>query len=121
MTCAAAVRFVDVSSRGAWLEGELVPWRDLASLRIGLATSIARPTRVTAFLERRGIAPSVVVFGADHGALPLAALATKRVDLWLTTAKCAAHVSTADGRLHEWARRALRGAQMAHIDHLATP
>lgn len=123
MTCAGvgAVRFVDVSSRGVWLEGVLVPWSELTSLRIGLATSIARPTRVTALLERRGISPSVVVFGADHGELPLTALATKRVDLWLTTAKCAAHVSSADGRLDEWARRALRGAPMAHIDHLATP
>ncbi len=118
------VRVVDIASRGVWLAGALVPWSDLASLRVGLVTAIARPARVMAFLQRRGIRPLDVAFGPDHVAPPLAAISarpTKAIDLWLTTAKCAAHATTADGRLHEWARRALSGAPLAHIDHMATP
>ena len=58
-------------------------------MRIGLATSVARPGRVVAFVRRHGVEPRVVASDADHE--PLRLPAESQVDLWLTTAKDATH------------------------------
>lgn len=98
-------RFVDVVTRGVWLGTSLVGWPELRALRVGLATSIARPTRVLATLARRGVVPAEVAFGGDHAALELP---DALVDLWLTTAKCAAHAPR---------KRHSEGAPLAYIDY----
>jgi len=66
---------------------ELLDWPTLASLRVGLVTSLARPRRVHALLARRGVAP-VVSLAARRSRAPKRraprACARPRVDLWLT-------------------------------------
>ena len=88
---ALADRIVPVAStsRGAWLDGRLVAWDELRAARIGLVTSIARPARVLRVLERAGVRPVLVRTFSDHGRPDLPRGAA--VDLWLMTAKCAAH------------------------------
>ncbi len=88
-----------VASSGAHLGTRPIGWTELASLRIGVVTTLARPSRVVAFLARRGVEPAVVVDGSDHAPLPASSLRrarAARVDLWLTTAKCALQLARAD-------------------------
>ncbi|MDB4998887.1 MAG: Tetraacyldisaccharide 4-kinase [Myxococcaceae bacterium] len=81
--------------------GELVlPEGDaLASRRVGLVTSLARPERITRALERRGIHPVAFVHAPDHRSASLRVLRTTartaRLDAWLATEKCAAHLERA--------------------------
>jgi tetraacyldisaccharide 4'-kinase len=68
---------------------------ELATSRIGLLLTIARPGRVVDALARRGIFPLRLICFGDHDCPSLAALehAVRRrappVEVWLTTAKCA--------------------------------
>jgi tetraacyldisaccharide 4'-kinase len=84
------VDHVSVGSRGAWHDGRLLGWDELARLRVGLWTAIARPNRVVHALERRGVRPAVVVHGGDHR--PPAFRPAAGLDLWLCTPKCRAHL-----------------------------
>jgi tetraacyldisaccharide-1-P 4'-kinase len=98
---AAADRAVVVHavSRGAHLRDRLIPWSELAPLRIGLFVALARPRRITASLARHGVTPAVVVTLADHAApspIPLARrLASTPVGLWLASPKCATRLDAA--------------------------
>jgi tetraacyldisaccharide 4'-kinase len=87
-----------VRSRGAWRNGRLIAWPELAPLRVGLFVALGRPSRLVASLARRGIVPSVIVESADHSppARSLALrLAAAPVELWLASAKCATHLAGA--------------------------
>ena len=90
--------------RGARVGDSLLSWTDLASLRLGLVTALARPERVLASLARRGVFASVVVRGGDHGRVPRGALEAQ-VDLWLASPKCALHAPIS------------RSAPLAVLDH----
>jgi tetraacyldisaccharide 4'-kinase len=87
-----------VRSRGAFVSGELVPWSSLASVRLGLFTALARPSRLLAALARRGVVPDRVLRVPDHG-VPSSATATldfdRSVQLWLASPKCAVHLEAA--------------------------
>jgi tetraacyldisaccharide 4'-kinase len=89
-----------VKSRGARLGGVTLAWIDLFRVRVGLFTTLARPSRLLAFLARRGVVPARVVRVPDHARprdLELAALAKAykpgsgpgAVDVWLASPKCA--------------------------------
>jgi len=83
---------------GAWVRGELVGWDELAGLRLGLLSALARPDRVVRSLERRGGRVTAVVRAPDHG--PFGADSLERasgeaVDLWVATPKCALHLFAA--------------------------
>lgn len=73
-------------------ESTLLDWPALRAMRLGLATAIARPERVTAFLESRMLQLARVVIASDHGALEIPR--DPRIDLWLTTPKDAPRVCT---------------------------
>jgi tetraacyldisaccharide 4'-kinase len=98
-----------VVSRGAWLDGRLIPWREIRARRVGLVCALGRPDRVLRSLTLRRIEPVVVVRGPDHGAIPAASMKARAadVDLWVATAKCALHVPGA----------ACEHARVATIDH----
>jgi tetraacyldisaccharide 4'-kinase len=94
----AGVLLARVRARGAHAAGVLLPWSELAGLRVGLFFALARPVRLLASLARRGVHPVRVAFAPDHGPVPaeLAAIfARPGVDLWLATAKCGAHLGAA--------------------------
>jgi tetraacyldisaccharide 4'-kinase len=101
-----------VESRGAWLHAErsdlatrpekLLSWETLRRLRVGLVTAMARPDRVVRGLVLRGVRPCALVCARDHG--PVGAVAVRacfkraladRVEVWLSTPKCALHVAGA--------------------------
>jgi tetraacyldisaccharide 4'-kinase len=83
---------------GARIGGALLSWADLARMRVGLVTAMARPERLVASLARRGVFPRVVVRGADHGRISRWALIEPRgVDVWLASEKCALHVPRSRG------------------------
>jgi tetraacyldisaccharide 4'-kinase len=86
------------SSRGVWLADAdtLLPWADVRALRVGLATSLARPKRVVAFLARRGVVPVLIASARDH--TPVALPEHANVDLWLTTEKCRTHSGAHDAQ-----------------------
>ena len=73
-------------SRGAFVDGHLVPWGVLRQKSVGLVTALARPTRVLATLRAHAVEPRLVRTFSDHGRfrVPFAA----GIDLWLTTSKC---------------------------------
>ena len=82
-------------SRGAHLEGTLVPWDALRGRSIALWTSVARPRRILEHLASHGVIPRLVVAHADHAsvstrdrALAIQQARVERVDMWLCTAKC---------------------------------
>lgn len=75
-------------------ESILLAWAALRTLRLGLATAIARPERVVRFLESRMLEPRRVVFGADHARLEIPR--DRHIDLWLTTAKDAPRIRTSE-------------------------
>lgn len=93
----AAHLVAQVQSRGAFLEGKLLPWSALAPLRLGLFTALARPTRVLRALVRRGLTPLKHVCAPDHGPAPPSRrfLSPGGVDLWLASPKCALHLEAA--------------------------
>jgi len=97
-----------VLSRGAWVdEGKLLTWRALRETRLGLFVAMARPERVLRSLAARGLTPRAVVRVRDHGPLGVRAAralaqASREVDLWVASPKCA---------LHLW------GARVATLDH----
>jgi tetraacyldisaccharide 4'-kinase len=86
-----------IVSEGAWLPASLgggrLGWDTLRALRLGLWTTVARPSRLLRQLDDQGIVPVRTAFGADHRprAAPPHAPQGGAIDLWLTTAKCAAH------------------------------
>jgi tetraacyldisaccharide 4'-kinase len=102
-----------VESRGAWLhagrsstaprsEQLLLSWETLRPLRVGLVTAMARPDRVVRDLALRGVRPCAVVCAADHGPVGAGAVRAcfkraqaERVEVWLSTPKCALHVDGA--------------------------
>jgi tetraacyldisaccharide 4'-kinase len=68
------------------------PLAELAGLRVGLLLTVARPERIVRALAAHGIIAVASLFLADH-AVPSAADragARTRLDVWLTTARCAA-------------------------------
>jgi tetraacyldisaccharide-1-P 4'-kinase len=94
-------------ARGAWLRdvaaysrpASLLTWADLREMRVGLVSAMARPIRVARDLSAHGVEPVVCFRAPDHGPIGPAmvracrlAVRTKRVDLWLATAKCALHL-----------------------------
>ncbi len=72
----------------------LLEWKFLRTLRLGLATAIARPERVVRFLKNRMLEPHRVVTASNHGALEIPR--DPQIDLWLTTAKDAPKIATTD-------------------------
>lgn len=92
-------------ARRSGTRDDVIALEALASMlrgrRVGLFTAIARPARLTRALERAGIAPDVTVRAPDHGPID-ARLARKldaaHADVWLATAKCAAHLASAAPR-----------------------
>ena len=63
------------------------PLDALRAMRVGLATSTARPERFLRMLTRRGIEPVQLVHLADHGRLRLPR--TSALDCWVIPGKCA--------------------------------
>ncbi|MGO9838702.1 MAG: tetraacyldisaccharide 4'-kinase [Polyangiaceae bacterium] len=91
---------------GVFLRGELLGWDEVAQLRLGFLSALARPDRVLRALERRGVRVRAVLRAPDHGPLSPELLERMRgrlkrtagfdhVDLWLATAKCALHIPAA--------------------------
>jgi tetraacyldisaccharide 4'-kinase len=86
---------------GVRWRGELLGWDELARLRVGFFSAMARPERVVRALGRRGVRVQAVVRASDHGPFAPALLERIRraelddVDLWLATPKCALHVAHA--------------------------
>lgn len=100
--CDHAVRVDDHASRGARrANGELVSFAELSTMRLGLFTALARPSRLVASLERRGVVPQVVVDAGDHGRDAAAAArlvdeARRRgLDGVIASEKCAIHLGGA--------------------------
>ena len=93
----AAPLVAQVHSRGAFVEGKLLPWSALAPLRLGLFTALARPSRLLQALVRRGLTPVKHVCATDHGPAPpnRRFLSPGGIDLWLASPKCALHLEAA--------------------------
>jgi tetraacyldisaccharide 4'-kinase len=86
---------------GAWTpEGRFVALDELRGLRLGLLLAIARPERVAAALEARGVAVACKSLHADH-AVPTPR-PNRGLDAWLTTAKCATKVRQTPGSTPVW-------------------
>ena len=73
---------------------------DLRSLRVGLWTSLARPSRLVDALAQVGVLPAVTLAGSDHAGPSLRQREQARtvgraagVDVWLCTTKCQVHVA----------------------------
>lgn len=81
------------TSRGAFVSGALVPFEALQTIDVGLATGIARPSRVLRLLAAHGVRPRVVLEHADHARLRLR---RRSGLLWLVTAKDAAREARTD-------------------------
>lgn len=65
---------------------------DLTDRRVGLIVAVARPGRILEALDAAGVRPAEVVALGDHAApspRDLRRAAAARVDVWLTTARCA--------------------------------
>jgi tetraacyldisaccharide 4'-kinase len=84
--CHACVR-----SRGAWIGDTLLKWDELSRMRLGLVCALGRADRLLRFLARRGVAPSLVVRGPDHGPV---SIRPSDVQAWLATPKCRLHVTS---------------------------
>ena len=73
-----------------------VPYEELARMKLGLFTALARPERVVRWLQSRGVFPGAVIHASDHGTVSAQALAsaaaTHRIDAWVTTHKCSIHM-----------------------------
>ncbi len=98
-------------SRGVWLDGEIVAWHALLNVRVGLLLALAHPERVAATLAANGVAPAAIVRGPDHRRIDVGSLRrAPRVDLWIASAKCWPHASSA-------VRRVWPGRTVGVIDH----
>jgi tetraacyldisaccharide 4'-kinase len=91
--------------------GRVIALTEIAATRLGLLVALARPQRIEACLERRGIRPVVTLALADHERptgfdIDRALSATPPVDAWVTTAKCATKLP-----------RAIRGAPVWALDY----
>ena len=96
--------------RMAWLDlthardrNRRVPVESLRRRRVGLLTTLARPDRVVASLERRGVVPVCAWRGADHEPLSASQLRAVRklawdcrLDAWVVTTKCVTHLADQD-------------------------
>ncbi|WP_394826222.1 tetraacyldisaccharide 4'-kinase [Pendulispora albinea] len=76
--------------------GDLVPFEQLARMKVGLVTALARPERIVRFLQAHGVFPRTAIHASDHGpvsarTLTLAAEA-HRIEVWVATYKCAIHL-----------------------------
>jgi tetraacyldisaccharide 4'-kinase len=74
--------------------GTCISLSDLRGGAVGLVLAVAHPERVMIGLARRGLRPAVTALFADHDApTPEAVMrhvpTTQRIDVWLTTGKCA--------------------------------
>jgi tetraacyldisaccharide 4'-kinase len=73
--------------------GERVGWEALSTSRAGLLLGIARPDRILRSLASHGVIPAAVRFLRDHSSAAefrsSERFQSERVDLWLTTKKCA--------------------------------
>jgi hypothetical protein len=87
-------------SEGARVGGELLDWARLRTLRVGLATAIARPRRLLLALERFGVHPIHTLTFADHHP-PRSLPSVPGIDLWLLSAKCAVALQGAGERVAE--------------------
>jgi tetraacyldisaccharide 4'-kinase len=81
-------------------DGLHVSIEGLRKLRLGLLLAVARPERIQAALAARGIPIQTVVLRADHAALNPPP--GRRLDAWLTTAKCATKVAQNPGAAPVW-------------------
>jgi tetraacyldisaccharide 4'-kinase len=78
---------------GAWTaDGRFVSLEELRALRLGLLVAVARPERIVSALAARGVALHSVRLCGDH-AVP-ARPRDRRVEAWLTTAKCATKIGS---------------------------
>ena len=105
-TSAGGPRLVIDTDGARARDGSRTSCAELRAMRVGLVTSLARPSRLVAFLRARGIAPVVTVHAGDHRDVALHRLTSLRdgeaqpLDAWLVTAKCAAHLPAAfNGRV----------------------
>ncbi|HWL86751.1 MAG TPA: tetraacyldisaccharide 4'-kinase [Polyangiaceae bacterium] len=92
-----------VQSRGAVAERsgvhtqrKRVSYDELAHMRVGLFTALARPDRVVASLKAYGVLPRARIHASDHGTPSGRELARSTaahgLDCWVTTSKCAIHL-----------------------------
>ncbi len=104
-------RIVDIASAGVRRGPEVVSWGALRGLDVGLVTALARSDRVVRFLALRGIVPRRIVSGRRDHVLPRLphTASTPRIDLWLASAKCRAHLPST-----------LNGTPVATIDYAIT-
>jgi tetraacyldisaccharide-1-P 4'-kinase len=141
---ASVDRAIDAALGGgrfeAWVdEGTLMTWRAVEARRAGVLTAMARPERLIAALDLRGIVPRAIVSVRDHGPFGDSsrcrveeAMAAGGVDLWLATPKCALHAARAMPALpvavvdqlvtlHPALRRRLRGLAASREQEMAAP
>jgi tetraacyldisaccharide 4'-kinase len=92
---------VPTSTRAACpVGGAPVPLGKLDGARIGLFLAIARPRRVERALAEAGVVPTTTILLGDHdapGKRLLEAARRARVDVWLTTERCAEKLPAALG------------------------
>lgn len=69
--------------------GALLPMAALRALRVGVVLAVGRPARVLDALAAEGVHPVEVELFGDHDRPRSAGAPRGRVDVWLTTAKCA--------------------------------
>ncbi len=94
-----------VRSRGALLSGDLLSWKVLSALRVGLFTAIARPRPPPRRAPAAGRAPSLRRPGSRSrlgrpAPSPEERIADRPVQLWLASPKCAVHLEAARGPAH---------------------
>jgi tetraacyldisaccharide-1-P 4'-kinase len=88
---------VRARSLGAWSpQRVLLPWSEIGRARVGLVTALARPERVLRLLASHQVVPRAMRTFPDHARLRLP---KADVDMWLTTPKCAVHVSPTERNL----------------------
>jgi tetraacyldisaccharide 4'-kinase len=86
-------------SRAVSSSGDDVPLVELREREVGVVLAIAHPERVLQSLAAQAIHPRTVVSLADHAGFDLARLGAHRVEVWLTTSRCATKLPTSIGAL----------------------
>ncbi|HVW26810.1 MAG TPA: tetraacyldisaccharide 4'-kinase [Polyangiaceae bacterium] len=74
--------------------GRHAPLTELRDARVGVVLAVARADRILRTLRARGVRPAETRLFADH-AFPRERGGRRRVDLWLTTPKCATKLGDA--------------------------